>query len=229
MVASRAIDHIAYSNGGTEVLPGGPARYIIAELDRRGVVYQLITGAPVEVEVASSSEGETYRIAPVPRITLPSTLSGPVILSPIMREIDPADVPPAAEPIFIDLQGFVRQPRGEAPLVIPDALEDLLSRARVVKASREEWDLLPATLRRMIDHITVVTTQGPVGAELRHDGQVRWIAARPVEIRRAIGAGDTFLAAMAVEILAGQDDLAAAQAAARSVESMLSTRAAEEG
>jgi sugar/nucleoside kinase (ribokinase family) len=183
----------------------------------------LITGETVMVDVVPEPDGEHYLIGGVPPITLPPVLEADaVILSPVIREIEPVAVPEVRGLLVIDLQGFVRTPsaRQVGPWSAGE-LGHLLARADIIKASTSELRALPENLRRPAPGATLVVTHGRRGADVVHDERRLEIAAIKVDTRRTIGAGDTFLGIFVAATLAGCDPLEAGRRAARSTEAFL--------
>jgi hypothetical protein len=207
-------------------VPGGPAYYIPRALERLAVLHRIITGIEVKTEVVLTPEGEQYVIPALPLIPLPATLKGDaVVLSPVMREIDPNCVPPTSGLLVVDLQGFVREPgrlSGEARRQVD--LTELLARADAVKGADAEIALLDASSRAALDRTLLVITRGKQGAVVRVGGRAYEVPAHVVPARNTIGAGDTFLAAFTVEMVRHGEPVRAATKAARFTEQFLSER-----
>lgn len=221
VVSTRTVDRFPDGRG----VSGGPATYTIEALRRLDVPHRLVTGEVAHVAVLPGPDGEQYSIPALPLIPMPPILEGSaVILSPIMREIDPEAVPPVSGLLALDMQGFVRQPSGNAVTGESAGLAALLARAAVVKASEEELSTLSHESQAAAQGSTLLLTRGARGAVIRRDGEDRVIAARPVAASHTIGAGDTFLAAFLVALLEGDDPGVAGARAARFTESLLLER-----
>jgi len=204
-------------------IPGGPARYAGAALERLGCRHQIVTGEVAHVDVLLDERGEQYVIPALPLISMPDPLPGDAaILSPIMREIDPDQVPRCDGILALDLQGFVREPlkpsgsRGQSVDLV-----GLLARADVVKASKDELSRLTEPSLRTLDKALLLETQGMRGAVLRHRGREEFVPACPVRAQLTIGAGDNFLAAFVYHLVRGCGPLAACVSAARFTEEFL--------
>lgn len=227
LVSTRTVDRLP--NGGSNGyrdLPGGPAHYIGQALNRLSCPHRLITGMLARVDVISAGGEEEYVIPALPPIPLPPRLSASaVILSPIMREIDPDTVPPTDGLLVIDLQGFVRdpaQPSGHSTHLFH--LATLLRRADIVKASSAELERLTPDSRAALSGAILLVTAGKQGARVLHRGQEHTIRANPVAVTHTIGAGDTFLAGFVTATLEGLAPPEAALRAARFTESVLRER-----
>ena len=232
VVSTHTIDVMRDPLTGRErLMPGGPAFYIGAALERLNAPYVLITGQAVRVEVLPAPDGEQYVIPAFEQIPLPPSFSAPaVILSPVMREIDPLSVPPVEGLLVIDLQGFVREPSlpsGEVETQFD--LAPLLHRANVVKAAEQELERLTPRSRAALEHAVLLVTHGQRGVTIREQGISHFIPSRPVDVRHTVGAGDTLLAAFVHALLKGQDLPDAGTSAARFTEQTLVDRAAAEG
>src|SRR5450759_291231 len=190
LVSTHTIDRLPTMNGIQEI-PGGPARYVGEALERLECPFRLITGERALVEVLSIDGAEEYRIPPLAPIAMPERLEGEaVILSPIIGEIDPANVPPIDGLLVVDLQGFVRQPGRptHTPRKEVDLL-DLVRRADVVKGSRSEMTALDSASRKALDGCILAVTQGAQGAIIVDHGHEYSVSTEPVDAAHTIGAG----------------------------------------
>ncbi len=232
LVSTHTIDVMRDPLTGRErAMPGGPAFYIGAALERLDARYVLITGQAVRVEVLPAPDGEQYVIPAFEQIPLPPRFRAPaVILSPVMREIDPLSVPPVEGLLVIDLQGFVREPSlpsGEVETQFD--LAPLLRRANVVKAAEQELERLTPRSRTALEHVVLLVTHGQRGVTIWEQGISHFVPSRPVDVRHTVGAGDTLLAAFVHALLEGQDLADAGTSAARFTEQTLVDRAAAGG
>jgi len=229
LVSTHTIDVMRDPLTGRErLMPGGPAFYIGAALERLDAPYVLITGQAVRVDVLPVVDGEQYVIPAFEQIPLPPCFTGPaVILSPVMREIDPLGVPPVEGLLVIDLQGFVREPSlpsGEVETQFD--LAPLLNRAGIVKATEQELNRLTPKSRAALEHTVLLVTHGRRGVTIREQGITHVIPSRPIDVLHTVGAGDTLLAAFVYGVLQGQDLPDAGGSAARFTEQTLADRAA---
>lgn len=232
LVSTRTVDRLPLAGGGHEELPGGPATYIGHALRELGVHYRLVTGVEAVTDVVRTADGDQHYIIPaLPPIPLPERLAARVtILSPIMQEIDPVNVPPVTGQLVIDLQGFVRepgQPTGTSSRQFD--LVPLLRRADVVKGGPDELERLTPASRRMLDDCLLLETAGATGVRLRRTGHSYLVEARRVQAVHTIGAGDVFLGAFVHGLLAGQTEERAAEEAARFTEEILRKRSRAKG
>lgn len=226
LVSTRTIDALPLPNGERREMPGGPAHYIGTALARLGMSYHLITGAVAQVEVIPDPGGEQqYRIPALPTIRLPARLEGPAaIFSPVMREIQPTDLPPIAGLLALDLQGFVRQPGMPTREGPPVDLTELLTRADIVKGSEDELGRLSEHSLAALDQAIVLDTMGIKGALIRYCGREVHVPADPVHAPHTIGAGDMYLAAFVQATLQGYSPVEAGNRAARFTEGVLRER-----
>ena len=226
IVSSYTVDRSRMPDGTVEEKPGGPAHYCAEALRRLGCEYQVITGRRAIAEVVSSREGESYLISPLPHIQIPTPIPGDaVILSPVMREIDPDNLPDSSGSLFIDLQGFVREPgvfsgkeRGKVDLTC------LVRRAEVIKASERELSRLDALSVDALKGVTLLLTRGRIGVEIRKGRKTKLIPAIPVDCPDTIGAGDLFLASFVYFCLQSNSQIRACESAMRVTEEMLAER-----
>ncbi|MGH2441598.1 MAG: PfkB family carbohydrate kinase, partial [Chloroflexota bacterium] len=216
-------------DGRIREIPGGPATYIGGALRRLGFACRMITGEHVLVDVLRGDHGEEYVIPAIPKIALPPTFdTEAVILSPIIREIDPDAVPEVKGMLVLDLQGFVRQPgRSSAEAAGEYELGSLLRRASVVKASPNELErLTEASRQAMPSTCLLVITHGVEGLTVRFDGGEQFLPALPIRAPYTIGAGDTLLAGIVTGLLQKRPPLEAVERSMRFTEVVLKERRA---
>lgn len=225
LVSTYTVDRVPLPGGGVREVPGGPATYAAHALDRLNCPHRIVTGQVAQVDVLLDEEGEQYVIPALEPIVMPERLEGSAaILSPIMREIDPATVPPVDGILALDLQGFVREPlKPSGAAGKPVDLTGLLRRATVVKASKDELSRLTEESIRALDDTLVLETLGERGAILHGGGRETLVPACPIKAPYTIGAGDNFLAAFVCHMMRGHNPLSACEAAARFTESFLRT------
>ena len=226
LVSTNTRDTLTLPGGSRKTIPGGPALYIGAALRRLGLQCELLTGDVAEVEVISTPHGEEYVIPALPPIQLPTRLEcAALILSPIVREIDPGAVPEVEGLLVLDLQGFVRVPGvSSGDVTTKFDLVDLLVRADVVKASESELGRLTDASRAALADSILLTTMGERGAVVRCKGRECFVPARLVQTPYTIGAGDSYLAGFTAALLDGCDPNQAAEKAARFTEAVLRQR-----
>ncbi len=229
IVSTHACDIFTRADGSTTCSAGGPALYMTNAFQLLGVPYQLITGEVARSAVTPSAHGEEYTITPIAPIPLPDRLVGAaIVLSPIVREIDPDSLPPISGRLILDLQGFVREPGVSSSHVKTRFdLADLLHAADVVKASEAELGRLTADSQRALSRAIVLVTMGERGVRVRVGNREEVVPARPVRCRSTVGAGDTFLAGFTAALLNGVGEIEAARQAARFTEDILRGRAVD--
>lgn len=223
LVSTLTVDKVPHPEGGFRDVPGGPGTYLGQALTVLGCGHHLITGERAIVRVQWTNGGEEYVIPALPPIPLPAPLEArAVILSPIMREIDPHGVPHVDGLLVIDLQGFVREPsRPSGTVSHVFELTDLLEKADIVKASREELARLTGSSRASLDNRILLETHGRHGTVVHVRGKACHVPARPVDVADTIGAGDSYLAAFVVSLIDGATPEDAAAFAARFTEDWL--------
>jgi hypothetical protein len=226
LVSTNTRDTLTLQDGSRQTIPGGPAFYIGDALRRLGLDCELLTGDVAEVEVISTPHGEEYVIPALPPIRLPERFEcAALVLSPIVREINPAAVPEVDGLLVLDLQGFVREPGvSSGEVTTKFDLANLLVRAHVVKASESELDRLTDASRAALAGTILLTTMGERGAVVRCDSRECLIPARLVETPYTIGAGDSYLAGFTAALLDGCEPIHAAEKAARFTEAVLRQR-----
>ncbi|MDQ2744955.1 MAG: PfkB family carbohydrate kinase [Chloroflexota bacterium] len=225
LVSTHAVDRVPTSQEVRE-LPGGPALYVASALDRLGKRCRILSGERAIVDVIPGANGEQYLVRSLPSIALPAEIVAPaIVLSPIMREIDPHRLPAMVGLVVVDLQGFVREPGKPSSICAREVdLVSLLSRADIVKATDRELAALSAGSREVLKETLLIVTRGARGATVIRGEDEIMIASRPVATSWTIGAGDNFLAALTAGLLDQLDPVVAAERAARFVEAFLRER-----
>jgi sugar/nucleoside kinase (ribokinase family) len=226
IVSTSTRDWLPDGEKRASCIPGGPAHYIALALDRLHAPYRLVTHQSVDVDVVHTRAGEAYVIPAIEPIPLPERLHGSaVILSPIIREIDPFHVPPVDGLLIVDVQGFVREPGVRSDRVSgPYHLAPLLLRADVVKAAEAELALLDDASKVALAGTTALITGGEHGARLDMPEGTFPIPVNRIDTEHTIGAGDTFLAAMTWALVRGCSLEESALDAARFTEEVLLSR-----
>ena len=226
LVSTVARDTLTLPDGSRKTIPGGPANYVGHAFSRLGVDCALITGAIADVEVISLAHGEEYVIPALPPIPMPPFFAcDAVVLSPIVREIDPDAVPSVSGLLVIDLQGFVREPGiSSGEVTTKFDLAGLLHRADVVKVSESELSRLTDSSREALGDAILLTTLGERGALVRCGRVEEFVPAQPVDTPYTIGAGDSYLAGFTAALLDGHHPFQAAESAARFTEEILRRR-----
>jgi hypothetical protein len=227
LVSTHTRDRVPQGSGLEPLeMPGGPAYYVGLALDRLRCPFRLITGQVAIVDVVPGPEGEQYVIPPIEPIRLPPLIEGDaVVLSPIIREIDPEAVPPAQGILVVDLQGFVREPSKPSWAATgPFRLSNLLKRATIVKGSDRELALLDTESRAQLETSILVVTRGRRGSLIRHEGKEHAAAANALPVTNTIGAGDTYLAGFVYAYLRGASPVEAAREATYFTEEFLRER-----
>jgi hypothetical protein len=228
VVSTCTTDWILDPAGGPAMpVPGGPGYYIPRALDMLDAPYTLLTGERIDVEARHTPNGEAYRLPPIAPIPLPAAIDADaVILSPIIREIDPFHLPQIHGLLIVDIQGLVRTPnvwtnetRG------PFAAAPLLERADLIKASIDEVALLDDESKDALRRSQALITGGHHGAKIVGPQGELTIAVNRVDTENTIGAGDTFLASLTWALVRGASTEDAANEAARFTESVLIARA----
>jgi sugar/nucleoside kinase (ribokinase family) len=142
-----------------------------------------------------------------------------------MREVEPHAFPVVEGMLAVDVQGFVREPsRLSGSPGPPIDLTNLIWRSSVVKASSAEVERLTPATQEALEQTVVLVTEGERGALVRNRGRETFVEARPVQVRHAIGAGDSYLAAFVYGMLLGASPEEAGERAARFTEAILRER-----
>lgn len=208
----------------TTVEDRGPARYLNETLSRLAVPFTVYVGArPADVRIDVVDGVECGRIERVDPISVPTPLTADAsIVSTLLDEFPINRLPDLPGLVALDVQGFVRSPGGGRRMWSLDpAAWPLLD---VVKAAEYELPFLPDAFIRSQQLRILFITRGARGATLWDHGTPHDIAAKPVDVPHALGAGDALLAAFVVRTLRGMAAPDAGRFAAQVVHDMLVER-----
>lgn len=110
-----------------------------------------------------------------------------------------------------------------------ETLKKSLQHATIFKANESEIEIIIAKMHGMVcpmpeacellakefDIATILVTAGATGAHLLHQGQYNFVASTPVALVDAVGAGDAFSSAFAVNFVKGKNPIDSVKAGHR--------------
>ena len=233
LVAGHYCHDTLVSNAGVHLALGGSAAYASAVLEAAAVPYQVVSKAgadflyaaqvfrqPTITGARTTSFIDDYRFGE--RVSTLEAVSDPIepadlrgrfelgIACAVAGEIGPATLARMREVcgvVLADAQGLLRRigPRGEVALgPLPGGAEACID---FLKASRSEAVLLD--IPRLRQRLSLLITDGARGSTLITRTEETHIPAVPAIEIDATGAGDCFLAGVAVALTRGLGPLAA--------------------
>lgn len=193
-----------------EIRPGGPAEFFRQVFEDTSQSVQLITGQRMQVRIKVVpgmpevgkviDDGSTQKL---PNIDSPNLL-----LSTLAREWDILPLKDYSGRVFLDVQGFVRNPAsGFGKKQVWREIELISSNLFCIKATEIELEFLPSRfVQDQIENRCLLLTKGPQGSEIFFRGQSQ--VYKPEESLNppdTLGAGDTYLATFAKELIENED------------------------
>lgn len=205
--STRALDTVIdKTRGKTTKHVGGPACFISAAFEKQEIATHVHVGPVVDVSIVVDELGETGNVGTfVENTDVPACQSGRTIISTLLREWNPQAIAKMCSEIYLDVQGFVREPNTPGHKRMWDAFQgDWIKKVCCLKATETELPYLPT--KSVEDQKTrmLLVTKGSDGADVFVGG--RHFALRPPRVVASvdtIGAGDTFFANVVARMILG--------------------------
>ena len=202
-----ARDMLIQKNTGTrQEQPGGPGLFIQNVFTRAGVPFVMHTGPMVDVEILMTDEGEFGNVKPTRAPEhVPACETGYALVSTLFQEWNPEALAALGAELYVDVQGFVRMPGSFGTKCLWTGLVgSWTERISILKATEQELGYLPVAFVEEQKERILVVTKGKNGVSLYVKGEsFDFLPSRVVETEHAIGAGDTFFAALVVDFVRG--------------------------
>lgn len=195
---------------------GGPALFIGQALRTHGVPYHIVCGDKIEVEILITPDGEYGKVPVLPEIRPinEKLLAKWAIVSTVLNEWQFMNLEAVPDRLFIDVQGFVRNPVDFGSKQRWDGIENLSFRPFGLKASDNEIHYLPPEFVEDQKKRLLLVTRGAEGADVYYEGRCTFVEADRVEnLDNTIGAGDTFLGFVVAAMYTGKTAVEAAMCA----------------
>lgn len=191
---------------------GGPATFISAALKHQMVEFDLHVGPVIDVRIEVNEGGETGSVEAVQQNERVFTCtSDRAIVSILFREWDPQVIAGVCGEVYLDVQGFVRDPNAFGQKRMWNEFAgDWIKSLRCVKATEAELAFLPKESVEDQKTRLLLVTKGADGVDAYVDGQLlSFLPPRVVDSVDTIGAGDTFFAHVVARLLLGDAPRAA--------------------
>lgn len=227
-IVSTKVNDVLQDEAGNviETRLGGPAYYIERIFRQEDFPYQLVTGGQMTVNIVSVPGKSQVGVVrdnglhqEIPRIITPH-----VMVSTLYNEWSPNSLSGYNGDIFLDVQGFVRDPVAgfgrKKQWVPPPGLAPLF-----VKATLMELGYLPPQFVEEQKRHGLIVTRDKFGADIYWRGRHNFIGVdNPIETDDTLGAGDTYFARFAIEFLNTGNPVRAAWLAAEDARKLLEER-----
>ncbi|MBI2356092.1 MAG: hypothetical protein HYV13_02720 [Candidatus Doudnabacteria bacterium] len=207
-----------------EVRVGGPAEFFRRVFEKTSQPVQLITGRRMQVRIkVVLGMPQVGRVVDAGDMqSLPQINSPNLLLSSLAREWNVLPLKDYLGRVFLDVQGFVRNPSaGFGRKQVWSEIELIASNLFCIKATELELRFLPPSfVQDQIENRCLLLTKGPQGSEIFFRGQAQvYEPEESLNPPDTLGAGDTYLATFTKEFIQHEDwraaGLAASQAAFR--------------
>lgn len=182
-------------NGKTTITKGGPLFFIQNAFEDNGVPFLARHGETIDVEIKVEHGKEKGRVANFPKSI---KISGPkdspiVVLSTIFNEWDFSNLDKFKGKIFVDIQGYVRDPDKFGGKKVWNPSLNILKQIYCLKGNKEEMKYLSKNALKDQKKRLLIITNGKQGIEWYSKRKKYSIKnGRKIKVPDTIGAGDTF-------------------------------------
>lgn len=212
LLATKAVDRLVDESGKLlEEKPGGPALFIRQAFQKTGISFTEINPETLMVEILITKAGEFGRVPnPVPplKVDAGKIKTPAIMLSAVANEIDLKNIEAYPGDLFVDVQGFVRDPSAFGQKQPWDPEPAFLEKISCLKATEEELKFIsPAAIKALKSKMLLVT-QGQAGSTL-YSNNKEFKITPPLIIKTAqtIGAGDTLFATFVGQLIRGKTSI----------------------
>lgn len=200
---------------------GGPALFIDQALTDLGVPHIVHSPGNVVVEILFTDQGEFGKV-PVPPSQAPiAHRDGAYIV--VSTLLDDWKIVSGKSPVYVDIQGFVRDGSDFGKKKTWEVPEELWSTITCVKGTEEEITYLDSFFSQEQKRWRqLIATKGPEGADVFVQGERIHVPAQPIlNLPDTVGAGDTWFAAYVSQQVIGNSAQESAEFATKHVANFL--------
>lgn len=181
---------------------GGPAKFIKDIFDNNNISYNLITPLKetiVEIKILESDE--ISRVIKKQEIkSVKINKDSNIIISTILDEFNLKNLPEVDGIIALDIQGFVRSPKGFGAKRKFTKFEKYYDKIKILKGTKKELEYVNLDILQKIP-IVIITNGNKEGHIMKKGKIIEKIKSEKINTKDTVGAGDTFLSAFLVEYL----------------------------
>jgi len=185
----------------TTVNKSGPAFFIEKIFKKYKIKHKLYSGNIIKVEIKITNKGESGKI--ISDIKENKKIhniknNDIIVVSTIGREwiLDDKIISPQAK-IFLDIQGYIRTKEKSDKLF----KNNFWDKIYCIKGTEKEINKLPKNIIANQKKKCLIITRGEKGSIIYFKNKKYIIRTKKMEVKNAIGAGDTFFAAFAVHFM----------------------------
>jgi pfkB family carbohydrate kinase len=182
---------------------GGPAYFIQQALLERGVNFDYIDKWHAKIQLFQTNSGkpndELFRgrvVGLIPKFNVPTKLTTEyMLISTIADEWNLDAIKNYRGKVFLDIQGYVRNPKKFSEKIKWPAISSLIDYIYCLKGTREEIKFLPRDIIKVAKRKLLIVTNGPNTVKLFYNNKSFRFSVNMVRNNTdTIGAGDTFFA-----------------------------------
>ncbi len=228
-VLSTYVQDVLFKEDGTsETRLAGPAYFIEQALRTEACPHTLIVGKEMRVEIEIRGGKERGRVSgALFSQPLPPVSTSNVLVSTLWREWETGQLANYTGRVFLDVQGFVRNPAaGFGVKQEWREARELASRLFCLKATALELTYLPPeVVTEQKNERCLIVTSGGEGSEVFYQGNYyKFPVERLLNLSDTLGAGDTYFANFVMEFLKSENPEQAGAVATARVAKFLSTK-----
>ena len=203
VVLSNFADDIILNNDAStlEKRDGGPALFIKNTLDKLEDDYELARSKKGIVEIIIEGGVEKGRIVTPGKVYHPKINANTVLVSTLLNEVNLERINGDFEHIFIDVQGFVRDPTKFGAKKQWNIKR--MKKIKLLKTTEYEMQFIPpALLEQVKNEGILMVTRGEGKVTLYDHGKMHEFDVDVVKVKDTVGAGDTMFASFSSKYIA---------------------------
>ena len=207
---------------------GGPAFYLSNVFTKEDILFNLVTGPVMEIEVLMTESGEVGKVnkkSKIRKIDFSKVKTPFIAISTILKDFDLINIFSFKGKIFLDIQGYVRDGTklGGKQHWIPS--KKIMSSIFCLKGTEEEIKYISPSFIEQQKQKTMIITKGSLGCDVFVNNKKYMIKPqKQISILNTIGAGDTFFAYLITHFLKGTELLESAEYAVNKTSDFLIRR-----
>lgn len=193
--STYSLDTIIDKNGKTiKIQPGGPLLFLEKVLKDIKTNFTPFHGQTINIEIHLNGKGETGKILNFPTLTpIPIVSTRAIVISTIFNEWGLVNLKEINNPVYLDIQGYVRDKEIIGKKHIFKEIEYYSNKIFCIKGTEEEISYLPKTVYEDQKKRLIIITHGEDGVEYYSKGKKYFFKVKKkITSSDTIGAGDSF-------------------------------------
>ncbi|MDO8436063.1 MAG: PfkB family carbohydrate kinase [bacterium] len=190
---------------------GGPALYLTNVFRKENVLFKLISGPSVKVEILLTKKGEIGRVRKIPKpkkTNFEKIKTHFLLISTIYKEFDLSGIFKFQGKIFLDIQGYVRDIKKFGKKKQWKPSKEIISSLFCLKGTKEELKYIPRDMMKKQKKKCLIITKGRSGSIIYYKNKkFVFKPAKIVKVHNTIGVGDTFFANFVLSFIRTNGDI----------------------